>query len=302
MTAISNPIPAKSAGEPPWNQLGRPTLGVTAMAATASVLAGVTFGLLPAIVWPWRWASLLDRDRPYYRDLANWWRTRVTAADADKLDDILDRLRPRPILMVLPWLAAAFTFASALLMLIYQRPDYHDLLPRLADCTYRFRPGVHVWGTTLDRHVHDVWLWGLTFAYACHFYAVRVQARCVGDLARWTNAVTRGDRVRTVRSGSRMLGLNALWVIGAIVLCGMHAWWAIPMVLAGASQRRYADVISPRLKQGLSAQAGDAMTLVGSSGPARFCPTPNCGNRLPAPAAFCPRCGSATVAADRAEA
>ena len=103
-----------------------------------------------------------------------------------------------------------------------------------------------------------------------------------------------------------MLGLNALWVIGAIVLCGMHAWWAIPMVLAGASQRRYADVIAPRLQQGLSAQAGDAADADRRRVPATanaFCPNAQLWQTgCPRPAAFCPRCGSATVAADRAEA
>ena len=83
--------------------------------------------------------------------------------------------------MVLPWLAAASTFAAAaLLMLLYGRPDYHDLLPRFADCTYRFRPRQFM---CMARPSTAAFMTSgsgaLTFAYACHFYAVRVHARAV---------------------------------------------------------------------------------------------------------------------------
>ena len=294
MTAVA---PSTANADPPWNSLGRPTLGPASAPVPAIVLAGVTFGLLPAVIWPWRWATLLDRDRPYYRDLAHWWRRRAAPADAAQLDGVLARLRPRPILMVLPWLASAFTIATAVVFLLAQRPDLHDLFARLADCTYRFRPGTHEWGMTLHRHVHDVWLWGLAFAYGCHWYAVRSHAAAVGDLVRWTNRMAKGSNFRRVRNETGRVGLGPLWVAGGVGLCWLHAWWAIPMVLAGAARRRYADVAAPRLQQALSAQAGDAVALGGPGDAARFCPTPNCGNRLPGPAAFCPRCGTPTVVA-----
>jgi hypothetical protein len=302
VTAIPTTIPAPhlsaAAGEPPWNRLGEPALGVVAAPVPAAIVAGVTFGLLPAIVWPWRWATLQDRDRPFYRDLANWWRRRVAPADIAGLDAVLAELRPRPILLVLPWLAAAFTLASTILMLLARHTDPHDLLPRLLDCTYRFNPRSRAWAAPLHVLIHAVWEWGLGFAYACQWYAVRSHTRAVGDLVRWTNRLAKGSNFRRVPNETGRLGLGPLWVIAGVALCWLNAWWAVPMVLAGAAQRRYADVASPRLRQALSAQAGDAVAMGG--GGARFCPTGNCGNRLPASAQFCPRCGTATVPAPQA--
>jgi hypothetical protein len=297
---MSNAMPAAdgplAAGEPPWNRLGRPTLGVGSAPPFAAVLAGLTFGVGPAVLWPWRWATLLDRDRPYYRELASWWQARVSPKEAAQLNDVIGRLRPRPILMILPWLAAAFTVASAVVFLSVQRPDLHGLIPRLASGTYRLRHAGLRWGHDVQDHLHFVWIWTLAFAYGCHLYAVRTHALAVGDLVRWTNKVSREHEVRRVRNETGRLGLGPVWVGTAVVLCVYGAWWVIPMVLAGAAQRRYADVASPRLQQALAAQAGDAVALTGTTAAARFCPTPNCTHRLPAPAAYCPRCGAATVA------
>jgi len=301
VTAIPTPIPVPhtaAAGEPPWNRLGQPALGATAGPVPAIIVAGLSFGLLPALLWPWRWATLTDRDRPFYRDLAQWWRRRVAPADVGGLDALVAELRPRPILMVLPWLAAGFTLATTVLMLLVRHTDAHDLLPRLLDCTYQFDPQGHAWAHHLHLRLHQVWEWGLGFAFACQWYAVRSHTRAVGDLVRWTNRLAKDGNFRRVPNEAGRLGLGPLWVIGGVGLCWMNAWWAIPMVLAGAAQRRYADAGSPRLRQGLAAQAGDAVALAGDG--ARFCPTGRCGNRLPAPAMFCPRCGTATVLATQA--
>ena len=74
MTATANPIStAQSTGEPPWNQSG--PAGARHHSPMAghrqSILAGVTFGLLPAVVWPWQ---LVDArsigTAPYYCDLS----------------------------------------------------------------------------------------------------------------------------------------------------------------------------------------------------------------------------------------
>ena len=303
VTAVPTPMPTArvpaTAGEPPWNRLGDPALGATASPIPAALIAGVTFGLLPAVVWPWRWAAVLDRDRPFYRDLINWWRRRVAPADGAALDVVLAEFRPRPILMVLPWLAAGFTLATMALMLLVRHTDVQELLPRLMDCTYRFNPRRREWAAPLHAQLHQVWEWGLGFAYACQWYAVRSHGRAVGDVVRWTNRLAKGSDFRRVPNETARLGLSPLWVVTGVGLCWMNAWWAVPMVLAGAAQRRYADVGSERLRQALSAQAGDAVAI-GGGGEGRFCPTAQCGVRLPAAAQFCPRCGTPTVPAAHA--
>ncbi len=295
MTAVPNAT-ASLPGEPRWNGAAVPSMGFTARPVRALVVAGLTFGLLPAVVWPWRWATLLDRDRPYYRDLAVWWQRRVAPADAKRLDAVLTDLRPRPILMVLPWLAVAF---AGLWMGVYASGYDFDLRHLFAVTLGYHEPGVrfsYPLPASNGERTHAVWLWALTFAYACHWYAVRSHGRAVGDLVRWTNKVARDNGLGRVSNEAGRLGVNAVWVIAGAGLCWVHAWWGVPLVMAGAAQRRYAAVGTPRLQQALSAQAGQAMAVTGDDGrPERFCPTPHCGHRVPAAAKFCPRCGTTTV-------
>lgn len=295
MTAVPNST-ASSPGEPRWNAAAVPSMGFTAGPVRALIAAGLTFGLLPAVVWPWRWATLLDRDRPFYRDLAVWWQRRVAPADGKQLDAVLNELRPRPILMVLPWLAVAF----AGLTVAGYAFDY-DGSDHLLAATFAYHPRSfhHAYlpaRTVAAERAHLVWVWALAFAYACQWYAVRAHARAVGDLVRWTNKLARDNNLGRVPNEAGRLGLGPVWVVAGVGLCWFNAWWAIPMVMAGAAQRRYALTGTPRLQQALSTQAAQAVALAGGETQAdRLCPTPHCGQRVPAAAKFCPRCGTATA-------
>ena len=160
MTAVPTTISAAPPGQPRWTASAVPSLGVTANPVAATVAAAVTFGVLPAVVWPWRWATLLDRDRPYYRDLAVWWQRRVAPVDAKQLDAVLNDLRPRPILMVLPWLAVAF----AALAVGGYAANYDEVWRHLVEVTFgrhqqpfHFRPPPLPGG----ERTHAVWEWSL---------------------------------------------------------------------------------------------------------------------------------------------
>ena len=291
MTAAPTVLPAPA--DPPWNALGRPALGVQSTPLLSVLLAAVTFGLLPAALWPSRWARLLDRERHDYLDLTNWWRRRVATADAQQLDQVLNTLRPRPLLVVLPWLAVGFVAAVLGVGLYTDGPE------RVWATTYGFHHTLGGWpvaGSFWD-HLRTAWLWGLGAAYACQFYAVRSHARAVGDLVRWTNRVARDNNYRKVRNEAARTGLGPVWVLAAVGFGFAHAWWAIPMVIAGAAQRRYADVATGRLRRSLRAQAGDAVVAAdgASHAPTRVCPANGCGALLPSAARYCSRCGTAAV-------
>ena len=289
MTAVATAIAADPA-EPPWNRLGRPSLGIPSTPLATALMAGLTFGLLPAVVWPLRWATFLDRERAGYLDLAHWWRRRVDPAEAQPSDGVLNTLRPRPILVVLPWLAVGFV-ATVLGVGAYLDGPQH-----VWAVTYGYHNGLDPasWpaGGSTWRNLHSAWLWTLFAAYAIHWYAVRSHGQAVGDLVRWTNRLTRDNGDRRVRNEAARLGLGPLWVTIAVGACFVHAWWAVPMVLAGAAQRRYADVGTVRLGRALRAQAGEVVATAGGGTSAGPCPAPECGAVLPPKAKFCPRCGS----------
>jgi ribosomal protein S27AE len=87
------------------------------------------------------------------------------------------------------------------------------------------------------------------------------------------------------------LGLNPGWVFAAIGFCVYSAWWAIPMCLVGAMQRRYITKTSPVVRSALAEQAHLGFERVNIDRD-RFCPAHRCGARVSAAAKFCPRCGA----------
>ena len=86
----------------------------------------ISFGLLPLVLWPMRWVTLVDVDRAGLLNLIARWRSRIDPNDGRQLDRLARRLRPRPMLMLLPWWIAVF---NALMMGVacvsggHARPD-----------------------------------------------------------------------------------------------------------------------------------------------------------------------------------
>jgi hypothetical protein len=328
VTVITNPIPM-TAG--PFN--GTPSDDVVdRLAHPAPVSASgplvtlfqcaISFGLLPLLLWPTRWAEFLDTERHDLLGLAAGWRQRVDAPDAARLDIITRRLKPRPILMVLPWLAVGFNVVF--LGILFTQGDN---LNRLWNLTFRhvlvptdrnesdsqswnrdYSPGwerenfhhslYNRWQTPahspLEEHLYTVWIVSLCLAYFCQWYAVRSHAAAVHSLVKWTNKLARENRFTRIRDESKKIGLNFLWIGLGVALCSQQVWWAIPMVLAGAFQRRYSMISSPAVRVALAGQAREAFTISRSGGN-RFCAIGHCGARLPAAAKFCPRCGTSAV-------
>jgi hypothetical protein len=298
MTAIHSPIPlqpvAPRRGLPVDDfveRLSHPSPGHASGPIISLVQCVLTFGLLPLLLWPTRWAEFLESERRDLIDLAAWYRRRVDATDAIRLDRIVKRLRPRPLLMVLPWLAVGFNLVMMVTLLILG-----DDLTRLWDLTFAHRlrwlsPGP----SPLDQiEFHLFWAWTGTLigGYACQWYAVRSHTIAVNRLINWTNRLAGENRFIQVKNEVLRLGLNPLWIIIGIGFLMHQGWWAIPMVLAGSLQRQYSTKSSPQMRIALAAQARNGFAVVQSRGD-RFCAAGHCGARLPSQAQFCPRCGTA---------
>jgi hypothetical protein len=290
VTALNSPIPIA----PPRPQRGipvddfvdrlsRPTPAKSTGPFFTAVLSLISLGLLPLVIWPTRWAEFLDEERHDLLELIQWWRRRVDPTDAARLDKIARKLRPRPMLIVLPWLAVSFN-----IILMAMRLAQGDTLQTLWNITFkhaRYLP---------DRTpVYAVWILTLSIAYGLHWFAVVSHTSAVRRLMHWTNRLARDNHFVRIQISALAAGIGPGWIIVAILLCFAHAWWAIPMALAGGLQRRYCMQSSPVIRIALARQARDAFAIVQSGGD-HFCFAGHCGTRLPAQAKFCPRCGTAS--------
>ncbi len=302
----------------PLERLSHPA--ATAASGPIAVLfqTVLTLGLLPLVLWPARWADFLQGERRDLLGLISGWRRRVDARHAGELDKIVGRLRPRPMLMVLPWLAAGFNaFVIGALLLqgdsprrIFQLTVQHDQLTQTRSLAHwhgtDYYPGRNAsvsaaptWVDTsvpavlpLEKHLFPIWMFGLGLGYLFHWYAVRSHAVTVNTFVKWTNKLAREKGFAPVRAEVLRVGLNPLWIIVGLFLIVPQVWWAIPLIFAGSMQNRYMTRSSPALRIALAEQARQGFPLV-HDGFGRFCHAETCGARIPEQARFCPRCGAA---------
>jgi hypothetical protein len=262
----------------------------------AAIRAVVSLGILPLFFMPAYWNETVDRERLDFRDLIGWWRRRVAPADAAELDRISLRLRPKPIFTVLCWVIVGSNLALMGILL-----TQGDNLQRLWELTFKhaqpsgqleFADGQWRLALPMETLLYRFWVISLSVGYFIQWYAARTHVVAVDSLVQWTNKLARENKYQRIKSDVLKIGLTPLWIVLGIALCVMHGWWAIPMVFAGAMQRRYALKSSPAIRIALASQARDAYAIVQSSGD-RFCSAEHCAARLPAPARFCPRCGTA---------
>jgi hypothetical protein len=324
MTAVESPTSFPSSlrrGTGPVEsfvqRLSHPVRSESTGAPRALFQTLISLGLLPLLIWPARWAAYLDSERADLLDLASYWRRRVEGKPAVQLDKIVRGLRRRPMLMVLPWLAVAFNaFAMGSLLLQDRSPrQIWELTVRhetpteartvqvpFARTTWRGEHfietepvvlGQHEWPiNALEVNLHSIWIVGLFLGYLCHFYAVRSHTMTVRSLVGWTNKLGKEHGFTRIKNDVGRPALNAVWVLMAIALCCQGIWWSIPLVVAGALQKRYIEQSSPAIRIALAGQARDGLDKVQGHGD-HFCMTEHCGARLPAAAKFCPRCGTA---------
>jgi hypothetical protein len=259
----------------------------------SGVVAWISVGLLPLWFWPRRWNALAETERLDMLALATWWRRRAAPEDAQHLDTAARRLGPQPILMIVPLLILAFI--GVLMMALFM--DGWSI-GQVRELTYGYHPYFlrPFWRPLSPAavHLHSIWMIGLIVAYGCQWIAVRSRVFAMQALVASINRVADGSGARAVSPPVACSGLRPLWVGVAIVFCMMHAWWGIPLVLAGAMQRRYMTVTSPRVHRGLADQLrGIISPSAEESSAARFCRGERCRAWLPADAKFCPRCGLA---------
>ncbi len=204
---------------------------------------------------------------------------RASPAQAREIDTAIRQLRWGSSLTLVPLIIVA-AVGSLIGWLLFQG----FTIEQIVDMTYRDHWIFFWWnGSRISLEPRAFWVTALLLGYACQWMAVRSHTMTVDSLA---VAIGGPASPRVTRSG-----LNPFWIIAAIAFCGIRAWWGIPLVLAGAMQRRYVRVNGPKIQAAFAAQVHSS-----TSGLTKICRTYRCGAHLAPAANFCPRCGMAARA------
>jgi hypothetical protein len=278
-------------------RLERPLPRAGAWGLLATIVLGVaSFGLLPLLVWPTRFREYVAEEARALQDLAEWARVRGRRpAAVGPVLAAAEDVAFRPV----PWLAcillAVFVVASFAMQFSSNVTLTWDWLLR---CTYYYRIAAMEGRPPFwVEHLHHVWAAALTVAYGLHWIQVRTHRADVKRFVARLNPVIAAELLPPIPAPSRRLGLGPLWVLTAVVLGMYGAWWGIPMVLAGAAQRRYLRVTGPALRRELVSRMRDIsenrrLPATIATGTASRCANPRCQSALAPLARFCRRCGS----------
>jgi len=268
----------------------------------ASVLGAASFGILPLLLWPRRFREYAAIEARQFRTVAEWSRRHGSVpAAVGPLRAAAEGLEARPILWLLPLLLAAFVVGAFVVRFNGTGWSWDDLLA----CTYRlndYYPRFDAWmgdpWSNWPRQpvLHLIWCAGLSMAYLCHWVQVRLHRADVYGLVRRFNSLTRDQAIRAVRI-RRFGSFNPLLIVAAVAFLHFDAWWGIPMLLAGAADRRYTISTSPAIRAQLAERVGEMQR--GFAATARWidrCGISRCQAMLPPQATFCPRCGTRVTA------
>ena len=135
-----------------------------------------------------------------------------------------------------------------------QLNDYrHHWIGALLSCTYLFRGDhlrvIRISSSTAVSPVRalqlfNTWTLALTGAYICHWLQVQHHAKLLRKFMLRFNTIATAEGLKPATAQMPGPGLRPMWIIAGITLAVFGAIWAIPMMLAGAAQRRLVRRVS----------------------------------------------------------
>jgi hypothetical protein len=259
---------------------------------TTLVLGLGSLGVLPLLRWTrffWQYVRL---ERQQLWHLAEWLRLQTAHPDADALPDQAETIRWRGVLA-----AAAWVWVGAVVLFFATRL-WHDpfAVRMLFDSTLGARGGT---APLYRQDLFFAWTIGLSVAYALHWLQVQLHA---GDVRRFVekfNRVAAWEGVEPLARPRLGVGAQPLWMFAAAGMVVAGAAWGLPLMLAGAAQRRYISRMSARVR----AEAADrvrtilllrrpVMRVPPFARPTILCRGERCRAPIPLLANFCARCGA----------
>lgn len=268
-------------------------------------LAVISFGLLPILIWTKRFRQFVTVEQQQLWHLAEWLRLNSKDPNSTQLRDDADGLRVHADLRLLTFLSLAFLgiiFFTQLHVFHFHRWD------ALLDCTYlypfyRVQPArYHVAPPGLAFKLFNTWTLSLSAGYVFHWLQVQLHAKAVGRFIAHFNAISSAEGLTPVQPHLPGIGLRPLWLVGAGAFALTGNLWGVPMMIAGAAQRRLVRHTST-LNRAAMAHRLRAMLLARHPNHdvpmpiylRRICVNDRCRAPVHESAAFCPRCGSRVI-------
>lgn len=276
-------------------------------AIVSAFWAVISLGVVPVVVWGRRFGAIIAQDRQVMAKIAGWaGAVRGESQVGKPLRVSVGRLRDRQgwylgglaLSLVaagaVVWAAAAFDMPGrgwkALLGTTFgfQWPRFH-----------------HARLTPIGVGVFAAWTSGLGLAYCFHLTRVSLHAAAVRRfLDEFNRTVAIEEGLPPVLMPPIGFGFSPVWALLAVLLASASGWWAVPLAIAGATDRRYRRRAMPRVRADLldrvkhvslahPSYAGPGRLLPATAASGRVpCETPGCGAVLSADARFCGRCGA----------
>jgi hypothetical protein len=284
-------------------ELKRPLHNTPAPAVLPALLmAALTFGIAPALLWPLRFWRSVRHERRSFLLFAEWARSHTSPEEGRCLTASAGRVGFVPRLFTLG-LAGVVAAAGGAAWAFTHSGRGPGVFHRLVGTTYGFE-----WPRYADArgagHLTPFLLWtiGLTVAYAAHLVQVQLHARSVRRFLDDCNRFLIEEGSSPVYMVPIGLGFSPLWVVAAVMFSAFSATWGVALAVAGATDRRYRRRASAEVRTSLARGVREIVLLhlghdssrvaaLASDRTAVRCATPGCNVPLVPGAKFCTRCG-----------
>ena len=264
------------------------------------VVAFLSLGALPVLLWHDRFRDFVDDERHHLRRFGDWLRLHSTRPETMDLRVAGEELSCRPLLSALSILSVV---AVVILFAVQLGNDGRPVIEQIFSHTYGFDTTRMTGLAPSDaQRLFTAWCVGVSAAYLFHWVQVQAHAFDVARFVRHANSIFRHEGIPRVPVPRIGIGLSFLWLVAAAVLTTQGAWWGLALALSGAAQQRYMVEASRRLRRTLASRVREMARLPHEPGSAhaeiempasltRRCPHVRCLASLPTQARFCPRCG-----------